>query len=178
VSVHWTAKVWAESKASGSTLLVLLALADYADKDGVAWPSLPKLGQKARLSRNTVREAIRWAVTNRELRVQSRGFGRGRRTRYLMFPEIGSTGYPIEKGQSTDKKRVNAERGTAPHTPNRQKNRQKNRQEDGVFDYENLTARRNLANAIRNAQTRTFRGHLQATFEREYGHLYGRGVAA
>lgn len=45
----WT-KVWAESKHSGSRLLMLLAIADFADASGVAYPSVETLATKTRMT--------------------------------------------------------------------------------------------------------------------------------
>jgi len=43
------ARVWAESKQSGSLLMMLLAIADFADDDGYAWPSVRTLATKCRM---------------------------------------------------------------------------------------------------------------------------------
>lgn len=49
MSVRTMARVWAESKHSGSDLLMLLAIADFADDDGRAYPSVPTLAAKCRM---------------------------------------------------------------------------------------------------------------------------------
>ena len=43
-------RVWAHSQQKGGELLVMLALADFANDAGEAWPSIPVLSEKARLS--------------------------------------------------------------------------------------------------------------------------------
>jgi Helix-turn-helix domain len=55
------------SSATDTTLLVLLVLASYADKDGLCYPSLRELARKARLSRQTVVTAIEKLVHSGEL---------------------------------------------------------------------------------------------------------------
>lgn len=56
MSIHVMNLVWKKSKHKGSTLLILLAMADYAGDDGTGiWPSYQTLAKKARLSR---RQAI------------------------------------------------------------------------------------------------------------------------
>jgi hypothetical protein len=50
MSVRTMAKVWEASKHAGSELLMLLAIADFADDDGRAYPSVPKLAIKCRMS--------------------------------------------------------------------------------------------------------------------------------
>ncbi len=43
------AKVWEVSRHSGTQLLMLLAIADFADDDGIAWPSVATLAKKCRV---------------------------------------------------------------------------------------------------------------------------------
>lgn len=50
--------VWERSKASGSALVVLLALADHANDDLEAWPSAPTLARLAKLTDRQVRTLL------------------------------------------------------------------------------------------------------------------------
>ena len=50
--------VWESGEVSGATLLVLLALADYANDNGICWPGVPALAKKARVSERYVRELL------------------------------------------------------------------------------------------------------------------------
>jgi len=59
MSVHVMSKVWKCAPYEGGTLLVLLALADWADDDGLCWPSVPVLAKKARLKDRQTRYALR-----------------------------------------------------------------------------------------------------------------------
>lgn len=56
MSVRALSLVWEKCEASGSELLVMLALADWADDHGYAFPSYEKLAQRARIS---IRSAMR-----------------------------------------------------------------------------------------------------------------------
>ena len=47
-------RVWEGSQHKGSALLQLLAIADYADDNGLAWPGLSTLAGKTRISRRQV----------------------------------------------------------------------------------------------------------------------------
>lgn len=48
-------KVWADQTITDhQDLIVLLAIADYANDDGVAWPSIDSIAQKSRFSRRSV----------------------------------------------------------------------------------------------------------------------------
>jgi helix-turn-helix protein len=49
VSVKVMSGVWENSKASGTPLLVLLCLADWANDDGECWPSVSSIAKKCRL---------------------------------------------------------------------------------------------------------------------------------
>jgi len=62
--------VWNNSKQGGSRLLMLLAIADYANEQGKAWPSLETLAQRTRqTTRNTIR-IIEKCVADKELEYQ------------------------------------------------------------------------------------------------------------
>lgn len=51
--------LWDNSAARGTDLLVLLALADFADDDGTnAWPSIETLAKKCRQDRRTVQRTL------------------------------------------------------------------------------------------------------------------------
>ncbi len=58
MSVRVLSRVWEESKAKGGKLLVLLAIADFTDDKGRAWPSVPTLARKARLSIRQTQRAV------------------------------------------------------------------------------------------------------------------------
>jgi hypothetical protein len=70
MSVKVLNQVWQFSKTSGITLLVLLAIADFADDDGNAYPSIPNLAKKARCSERQAQRAIRAAEEIQELKVE------------------------------------------------------------------------------------------------------------
>lgn len=54
MSLSASTYIWKTTKQKGNALVVLLALADYADKDGLAWPKIESLAAKARMSTRTV----------------------------------------------------------------------------------------------------------------------------
>lgn len=58
MSVRAMAHVWATSVARGTELLVALAIADFADDDGRAWPSIATLSRKARCAERTVQDSV------------------------------------------------------------------------------------------------------------------------
>jgi hypothetical protein len=85
VSVGWSDRVWKHTKASGSRLLVLLAIADNADEaTGIAWPSVGYLSRKTRITERAVQRSIQWLHHAAELSIQPRS---GSSNRYRL--EVG-----------------------------------------------------------------------------------------
>lgn len=70
MSVRAMAHVWATSAARGTELLVALAIADFADDDGRAWPSIATLSRKARCAERTVQDSVAALRRRRELLVE------------------------------------------------------------------------------------------------------------
>lgn len=58
MSLKALSHVWAHSPAKGAAFVVHLALADYANEEGKAWPSVETLAAKCRLSTRAVLHAI------------------------------------------------------------------------------------------------------------------------
>lgn len=84
MSVRITGQVWAHSRATGTALLLHLALADHADdSERACWPSLRLLAEKTRTSRDTVRRAVRELESLGEVTLERRGSGR-QSARYVL----------------------------------------------------------------------------------------------
>jgi predicted transcriptional regulator len=85
MSIKLMERVWAHSRAKGGELLVMLALADFANKEtGESWPSIETLAEKARLTdRQTQRILNELEKAGEISRVRSNG-GRNRRNRYVI----------------------------------------------------------------------------------------------
>ena len=62
MSVRIISQVWKLSKLQGGALLVLLAIADFANDEGMAYPSISTLAQKARLSKRHSQRILRGLV--------------------------------------------------------------------------------------------------------------------
>src|SRR5512142_442821 len=83
MSLDVTQRIWAEAKAEGSALTVLLAIGDYANAQGEAWPSVGSLAQKVRMSERAVQRLAGELIRLGDLRVEF-GTGRGNRNRYVV----------------------------------------------------------------------------------------------
>jgi hypothetical protein len=73
MSIECMTRVWKHSKAKGSALLLLLAIADYAHDDGTgAYPGMKTLAAKTRMSERNVRYMVQELVGMGELSVEER----------------------------------------------------------------------------------------------------------
>ena len=70
MSIEVMSRVWKHSRAYSGYLLVLLAIADHADDDGQAYPSIAGLAHKSRMTERQVHRAVTWLLELGELRVE------------------------------------------------------------------------------------------------------------
>ncbi len=78
MSIHVMSYVWRTSKAKGSDLLLLLAIADHAHDDGCkAFPSVDHLAKKTRLSRRQTQYNMRSLVEMGELVIEENAGPKG-----------------------------------------------------------------------------------------------------
>lgn len=83
MSVHVTSWVWRNAPVAGNELLVLLALADISNDDGISWPSNGLLAEKTRLSLATVKR-MKQRLRERRLLVDDTSLGRSNVYRIVM----------------------------------------------------------------------------------------------
>lgn len=88
------AQVWANSPYRGERLLVHLALADFANDEGVCWPSQRTLAHKARCSENFVRVVLKRMVEDGFIDVEPSINGRGNTNRYRLKPHSANGDLP------------------------------------------------------------------------------------
>ena len=72
MSIKIMSKVWENSRTSGSQLLLLLAIADYADDYGHAWPGIETLAVKCRMTGRTMSRNVLELETAGEIYVHRR----------------------------------------------------------------------------------------------------------
>jgi Helix-turn-helix domain len=83
MSVEAMTLVWKYSRHGGTLLLLELALADYADDRGIAWPSIATLAEKIRKSKRYTYMMLQQLEASKEVRIMQRGGGHGS-NRYLI----------------------------------------------------------------------------------------------
>ncbi|WP_328969231.1 hypothetical protein [Streptomyces sp. NBC_00239] len=84
MSLAATDWVWTRSRARGAARLVLLAVADRAGADGVAYAGTAALMQRTRAARSTVRHAVDALLASGELAVVEGRIGPGGETVYRL----------------------------------------------------------------------------------------------
>lgn len=92
MSIDASKWVWRNSRASGGALLILLALADHANQDGEAWPSVPTMAKLVRLTERQVRKHIRKLLDLGE--ITGAGFGSKGVKRYRFSWRPPVVGFP------------------------------------------------------------------------------------
>jgi hypothetical protein len=84
-------EVWEHSRSEGGDKLVLLALAEHADKDTrEAWPSIDRLSSWTGLGRRSVQRSLRKLERLREVVPVALGGGRQQSARYRIVPREGA----------------------------------------------------------------------------------------
>ncbi|HSR33479.1 MAG TPA: helix-turn-helix domain-containing protein [Anaerolineae bacterium] len=82
MSIHCTKRIWDHATQGGPALLLLLALADYADADGFAFPGQHSLAAKVRLSVRHTRRLLAALRANGHLLILDRP---GRSSLYVIL---------------------------------------------------------------------------------------------
>jgi hypothetical protein len=77
MSIEATKAVWEWSQQKSGALLVLLALADYTNKEGIAWPAVPTLARKVRMSIRNVQRHLHTLENAGELEIRRNQGRRG-----------------------------------------------------------------------------------------------------
>jgi len=89
MSIKVATQIWQGSKQKSGNLLVLLALADHADDEGKAWPGIPLLARKARLSERHVRRCLNQLVGDGEVTVLTEPAPSGGRWYQIRLDQLG-----------------------------------------------------------------------------------------
>lgn len=92
-------KVWEYAPCHENSLIVLLALADWANDDGICWPSMQTLADKARIDRRSAQRIVRKLKRDGLVTIEEGG-GRAKQHRYKV--ETAALCRPLEAQQNGD----------------------------------------------------------------------------
>lgn len=99
--------VWRQSRQSGSALVVLLALADFADDTMRAWPSVSTLAERARIGRRAAHKLLAKLIQDGEV-IQDGHTRRGVVVYRIMLRDGASAdGQPVSAGSQVSNAGVN-----------------------------------------------------------------------
>jgi hypothetical protein len=73
MSIRVMSSVWENTKQSGSNLVILLAISDFANDDGEAWPSVNTLAKKARITERECQFILRKLTEAGEIEIDTNG---------------------------------------------------------------------------------------------------------
>ncbi len=90
--------VWSNSRETGTHLLMLLAIADHANDDGICWPSIARLAQRARVKERQAQYIIKQLEESGAIEIR-RGVGRNNTSVYIVKGATNCTISDIEKVQ-------------------------------------------------------------------------------
>ena len=110
MSIKLMAQVWEHSEISEpSELLVLLALADWANDDGECWPAMKTLGAKARISDRMARTYVRRLEHKGLLVCPSTKGGKGHSNRYILRLDTRKPTSEIEASAKAETRKPTSE---------------------------------------------------------------------
>lgn len=117
MSIKVTNWVWENSQSRNGARLVMLAIADRADENGFAWPSIEDIAARTFLSPRSVQKGIANLIEIGELAV-GLGGGRHRRNRYQIIPKPRQIdGVTAQKPRTSDGVTLRETPNSATETP-------------------------------------------------------------
>lgn len=116
MSIRVMSQVWDNGPEKQGHLLVMLALADYADDAGKCWPSIASIAAKARMSERGVQKIIRALEVDGWLKIDT-GNGRHGCNQYTINPERHS-GFQASKNPEPRSPRTTFTPNDDAETPN------------------------------------------------------------
>lgn len=109
MSVMTMARVWELSRNKGNDLLMLLAIADFADDEGNAYPSVPTLAKKCRMKPRNANNILAALRVSGELEVQQNEGPRGTNRYRIVLPAD-----PLQEHAGVQKRAGMQERAPTP----------------------------------------------------------------
>ena len=110
-------RVWDHSLQKGGDLLVLLALADFANDAGECWPSVPIIAQKARLTERQTQRVLNALESAGEVKRNRSNGGRNRRNRYFITVPENPDKITVTKLQGKNNSEIRDTKTLTPMSP-------------------------------------------------------------
>lgn len=95
MSIKVMSAVWANAPVRGGRLLILLALSDFANDNGICWPSVKTLAEKARLGRRQTQDILK-KLRDTRLIVMDKGTGPHGASTYKVNPDGVQFSHPVQ----------------------------------------------------------------------------------
>ena len=99
MSIRAITAVWDHSQHDGSKLLLMLALADFANDDAISWPSVATLARMVRLSDRQVRSLLRELEASGEIATDVAAGPGGSNLYHILLPDATKQGKPTSEGK-------------------------------------------------------------------------------
>ena len=128
MSIRVMSAVWDKGPGDRGELLVLLALADFANDSGECWPSVAAIGRKARMDERSARRILRKLEASGWVSCDVGG-GRHGCSRYIINPDNASPGQNVRPDKTRTKPGQNEPETRTPVSPEPSRT-VKNRQEE------------------------------------------------
>lgn len=144
MSIKISTRTWEHSKQSAGDLLLLLAISDHCDDDGVCWPGIERLAFKTRISYRQAERNIKKLESRGELFIF---YQSGRGNTNLYFVTVGLNQDEITNilmnrfGYTPDDAQILAEKQMVSRAKFAKKPNTKPDTDDGFCVRENLTSR-------------------------------------
>lgn len=93
--------VWERAPYTAGSLLVLLALADWSNEEGISWPSMERLAKKARIDKRSAQRIVRQLQKDNVIQIEEGG-GRAKQHRFHIQIETVTNCRPLEEVEKGD----------------------------------------------------------------------------
>jgi hypothetical protein len=117
VSIKTMSLVWDHSPQKGSSLILLLAIADYANEENRAWPSIGTLAAKIRMSERNTQMLLRKLIDAGELEIQQNAGPNGTNVYRIILGRGGENFAPGGEKSSTEGVKNSAQGGAIAIAP-------------------------------------------------------------
>lgn len=114
MSLRLMSRVWSSAPYAGDQLLILLAMADFANDEGFFFASKATLAKKCRCTPEYVRLTLKKFIDDGVICVTKQGWGRGRATEFRFIKAVDNPEIKPQMAWGLDEKNPNSEGSKTP----------------------------------------------------------------